>query len=893
MSSNIPRTAGELRAAFLQFFAEKGHTIVPSSGVVPRGDATLLFANSGMVQFKDVFTGKDPRPYTRAASAQKCIRMSGKHNDLENVGRTARHQTFFEMLGNFSFGDYFKRDAIAYAWEFLTRVCQIPKERLVVTVFGGEDGLPADDEARAIWKQVTGFGDDRVIGLGKKDNFWTMGDTGPCGPCTEIHYAMGAELLPPQTFGQEPAADGTGWVEIWNNVFMQFDRAADGTLTPLPKQCVDTGMGLERLAAVMQGVTSNYDTDLLRPLAEFAGQIAGKVYSPTDAEDNVSMRVMADHARLTAICLSEGVTPSNEGRGSALRSVMRRAIRHSKKLGIEELAFHRVTDKVVEMLSSVYPALLDQRAFIAQQVQAEERLFREKLPTGLALIADFTGWKTVNGERVMPGEFAHDLYATYGFPLDLTEVIGLEQGFAIDVRGFELAQQAHAEVSKGRAGSITKGTAEIFKELRTLLPKAVEFVGYEHESARSTVLFLLKDNARVDAVFAGDSCMIVTQTTPFYGESGGQVGDRGVLRTNNCEIQIDDAVKPLDGLVVHVGRVRSGSLSASTPVEAELLVDHAARSATRRNHSATHLLHWALRKVLGPTATQRGSKVGPDSLRFDYATERPLTESEIVRIEDLVNQDVLENLAIKTDVTSQEQARKAGAMMIFEENYGDVVRMLHIGSESVELCGGTHASRTGDIGLFKIVSEEPVARGVRRIVGVTGHNALAYVREQESRVRHTAALLKTGEAGLTERVKKLFDDQRELQKQLKLAEKKLAEGGSGADPTAGARQVGEHKILAVQAPVGDVAALRELAEKLRDKIAPSIVLVAGIDSGKVALVCTVSKELTAKFQAGKLVKELAAIVGGSGGGRPDMAQAGGPDVSKLDAMIDKFYAVLS
>ncbi|MDP3274141.1 MAG: alanine--tRNA ligase [Deltaproteobacteria bacterium] len=885
-------TADALRRAFLTFFEGKGHTVVASSGVVPRGDATLLFANAGMVQFKDVFTGKDKRSYTRAATAQKCIRMSGKHNDLENVGRTARHHTFFEMLGNFSFGDYFKRDAITYAWEFLTQVCGIPKERLVVSVFGGEDGLPADDEARAIWKEVTGFGDDRIFGLGKADNFWSMGDTGPCGPCTEIHYAMGDATLDPAQFGQEPGPDGVGWVEIWNNVFMQFDRAADGTLTPLPSPCVDTGMGLERLCAVMQNVTSNYDTDLLRPLAELAGELAGKAYTATASEDNVSMRVMADHARLTAICLSEGVTPSNEGRGSALRSVMRRAIRHAKKLGLEEQVFYRVCDRVVDMLGESYPSLRDRRAFIEQQVRAEEQLFREKLPLGLALIAEFSQWRVEGTVRTMPGDFAHKLYATYGFPLDLTEVIGQEQGFVIDHAEFAAAKESHAEVSKGTKGSIAKGTEEVFKQARLALTSPVTFTGYDSEEAQSSLTQVIVNGELVSSANEGDAVIFVTRETPFYGESGGQVGDVGSAETLLGRVTITDTQKPVEGLTVHVGVVTHGCVTVGETVT--LRVDHSARSATRRNHSATHLLHWALRKVLGSSATQRGSKVGPDTLRFDYATDRALTLDEQREIEDLVNADILANLPVTTAVTSQDEARKSGAMMIFEENYGDVVRMLHIGSESIELCGGTHASRTGDIGLFKLVSDEPLGRGVRRVMGVTGLNALALLREQDARVREASGLLKSAPAELVERVRRVIDEQKRLDKQVASLERKIAEGGTGgSDPLEGARTLGTLRALAWKAQVSDPAQLREIAEKFRDKLGSAAVLIAGVEQNKVSLVCTVSKDVSTRKNAGKIVKEIAAVLGGTGGGRPDMAQGGGSDVSKLDEAIERFYALLA
>jgi alanyl-tRNA synthetase len=894
------RTADEIRAAFLDYFRRQGHEVVASSGVVPKGDPTLLFTNAGMVQFKDVFLGKDVRPYKRATTAQKCIRMSGKHNDLENVGRTARHHTFFEMLGNFSFGDYFKRDAIRFAWELLTDVFGVPKERMVITVFGGEGGVPADDEARAIWREVTGFGDERIFGMGAKDNFWSMGDTGPCGPCTEIHFAMGDQDPDPRTFlNNEPRPDGTGWVEIWNLVFMQFNRDEKGALTPLPAQSVDTGMGLERLTAVLQGVTSNYDTDLFRPLIDLAAEIAGKKYTGSASEDDVSMRVIADHARLTAICLSEGVTPSNEGRGSALRSVMRRAVRHGVKLGIKEPFLDRVALKVVDMLGHQYPQLVERRAFIASQAREEEISFREKIPQGLKLIEEFQGWRVEGGRKVMPGETAFDLYSTHGFPLDLTEVIGEERGFVVDRAGYEAAREKHSQLSRTDRSGISRGTEEQYKTARQKLGQAVVFSGYDTEFDQDDVALILKGAEFVDALHEGEEGEVITRRTPFYGEGGGQVGDQGVIRAGDAVFRVTDTQKPLpDGsLVVHRGRMEKGTLA--TGAKATLEVDHALRSATRRNHSATHLLHWALRKVLGPSATQRGSKVGPDVLRFDYATNRPLTEDEIRRIEDLVNAEVLENLEVRTEVTSQEEARKKGAMMIFEENYGDVVRMLHIGRESVELCGGTHVRRTGDIGLFKIVADDAVSRGVRRIVATTGLNTLAYLRDVEARIEKAAAALKSSPADLVTRAGKIMDEQRELQKQIQDLKRKLASSGAAAtgpatDPTAEARTVGDAKVLAVRSPVSDPAAMREYAEKLRDKLGRAVVVLGSVtEDKKVALVATVSKDLTGKYPAGKLIKDVAAVVGGGGGGRPDMAQAGGTDPSRLDEALARVYTLIA
>ena len=894
-------TSDEIRSTFLNFFRERGHEVVASSGVIPRNDPTLLFTNAGMVQFKDAFLGVDRLHYTRATTSQKCIRMSGKHNDLENVGHTARHHTFFEMLGNFSFGDYFKREAITYAWDLLTKVWKLPTDHLVITVFGGEDGLPADDEARAIWREVTGFGDDRILGLGKADNFWTMGDTGPCGPCTEIHYFMGGGAPDVSRFGQEPGPDGAGWMEIWNLVFMQFNRAVkNGPLAPLPAPCVDTGMGLERITAVLQGVTSNYDTDLLRPLVERASAIIGQPYTATDNEHDVACRVIADHARMTAFAIAEGITPSNKDRGASLRSVMRRAIRHEYMRGVTAARFDEVVSLVVDRMGDAYPELRQHRDFIVTQAHEEDRRFRETIPAGLALLDAFTAWETnAIGQRVLPGEVAFDLHATHGFPLDLTELLGRERGFVIDMAGYEAARERHAAVSRGDTeGEGVSKEKRVRAEHREALARvggAVTFVGYDRETTTAPLGALLKGDFHakawtfVDALSAGDKGQVITSETPFYGESGGQVGDRGVIATPTGKFLVHDTQRPMTGLVVHVGEVLSGTITAGEL--ATLAVDGAARAATRRNHSATHLLHWALRKVLGPHAQQKGSKVAPEGLRFDYAAARALTPDEITRIEDLVNAEVLSNAEVVTEVTSQAEARAKGAMMIFEEKYGDTVRLLRIGSESVELCGGTHAARTGDIGLFKVVSDANVGAGVRRVEAVTGLGALALVRAQAATIQAVADALKAPVAEVSARVQKSVEHERELQKQIEDLKRQLT---TGAGSDAEVREVGDVKVIVARAPVGEEKAMREYADHLRDKHGRVVAVLGGVTAdGKALLVVAVSKDLTQRFHAGKIVGQLAAIVGGRGGGRPDMAGAGGPDAAKLDEALKSAWSVVA
>jgi alanyl-tRNA synthetase len=892
------KTSREIREAFLSHFAAHAHQRVASGPLVLKNDPTLIFANAGMVQFKDVFTGKETRGYKRATTAQKCLRISGKHNDLENVGVTARHHTFFEMMGNFSFGDYFKKDAIELAWSFITGEAGLglAPDKLVVTIFGGEDGLAADEEAGELWAETTGFAPERIIRMGKKDNFWSMGDTGPCGPCTEIHFWMGAGEADLTRFDQEPGPDGSGWVELWNLVFMQFERFADGRLVPLPAQSVDTGAGLERLTAATQGVTSNYDTDLLRPVVDLAAQLSGKTYGGTLAPDDVSMRVIADHARTTAFLIAEGVTPDKDGTSYVLRRVMRRGIRHGHRLGIERLFMHECAMKVVEMMGDVYPELRERAALIEDVAKQEEERFRRTMDKGLELLAKNTEWTETDGHKTLPGAIAFRLYDTFGFPIDLQDVIAQEQGFAVDHAGFkeELARaKERSQGSKVGHEAVSHVHHEVAKEIG-----AVSFVGYDKERAGSTVAALIKDGERVPALREGERGEIVTRVTPFYGESGGQVGDHGVIRashagqTGDAVFEVEDTQKPVEGLFVHRGVMQKGSFVVGAGVDLE--VDHARRSATRRNHSATHLLHWALRSVVGPTAMQKGSLVSSERLRFDYSGSRPLELAELAKIEDLVNAKILVNAPIETEVLPMADAKARGAIGLFEEKYGEVVRMLRMTDDSIELCGGTHASRTGDIGLFKILGESGVAAGVRRVEAVTGTGALQHVRTMERELGKTAALLKGSPAQTFEKVESLLGSVKEKNKEIDELRRKLMSGsGGGTDITKDAKEQAGVKVLGAIVEGGDGKALRELAEQLRDKLQPAVILLGTpTKDGRALLACSVSKDAMDRFKAGDIVKDAAAIVGGGGGGRPDFAQAGGNDPSKLAEAVARVYELV-
>jgi alanyl-tRNA synthetase len=908
-------TSTEVRRAFLDYFAARGHEVVASSPLVPQNDPTLLFTNAGMVQFKDVFVGKETRPYRRATSSQKVIRISGKHNDLENVGVTARHQTFFEMLGNFSFGDYFKEEAISYAWDLLTRVYALDPARMMITVFGGEQGIAADDEARAIWRRVTGLDERRIVGLGMKDNFWQMGETGPCGPCTEIHWFNGdvSGAVPYGSLGDEPTPDGLGWTELWNLVFMQFERSISPSgevgLTPLPKPCVDTGAGLERLSSVLQGVTSNYDTDLLRALVEKASEISGKRYRGSQADDDVSMRVIADHARTTAFLIAEGVFPDRAGREYVLRRVMRRAIRHGHRLGILEPFLHEVALEVVRLMGEQYPELAARSELIANVTEQEEERFRETIERGLKILEEEIARTQTSPGSALPGTTAFKLYDTYGFPVDLTQVIAAERGVPVDLEGYEKAldeQRARSEGSKVGDAAIEQVWHEVLEAVRRTPGGAVTFVGYEREEADGTVVAIVKQGQVAIRAIEGDEAMLITDVTPFYGEAGGQVGDKGTIERGGSDpmaFEVDDTQKPLPGVVAHVGRVKRGAVAVGDTVHLE--VNHETRAGTRRNHSATHLLHWALRTVLGEQATQKGSLVGPDRLRFDFAHNRPLRQEEVARIEDLVNRKILTDAPVVTEVLPIDEARRRGAVAIFEEKYGNVVRMLTMTPDSVELCGGTHARSLGEIGCFKMVSEQGLAAGVRRIEAATGLNALSYVRWVEGLANTAAQAAGTVMKDLPEKIGKLQQEKRRLEKQVADLKRKIALGtetgatakaelpGSTLGRAERARDIPGGKALAERIAVADAATLREVAETLCNRLGSAVVLVGAADADKAMLVLVVSKDLTNRYNAGKIIKDIAQMLGGSGGGRPDLAQAGGTQVERLDDALESLYARLA
>ncbi|HEY4157478.1 MAG TPA: alanine--tRNA ligase, partial [Polyangiaceae bacterium] len=795
-----------------------------------------------------------------------------------------------EMLGNFSFGDYFKEEAIVFAWEFLTKELSIPKERMIYTYFKGEQGVPEDTVARDLWRKVTGFGEDRVRGLGMSDNFWQMGDTGPCGPSSEIYFCNGPSV-DLNSFGEEQTPEGIGWMEIWNLVFMQFARsiAANGAakLDPLPAPSIDTGAGLERLSCAVQGKTSNYETDLLRALVDRAAELSKKRYGGSMAPDDVSMRVIADHARTTAFLIAEGVMPDRTARPYVLRRVMRRAIRHGHRLGIEQPFLHEVALKVVDLMGEQYPELYERRDHIVAVTEGEELRFRQTIERGLLLLEERFDALTREGKRELSGADAFQLYDTYGFPLDLTHVICSERGYTVDDAGYEAALKEAKERSEFKG--MEHAVEGVYREALAHVPGgAVRFTGYERDADQAELKAIVKGGQLVDSASEGDEVELVLDKTPFYGEAGGQIGDRGVARTASARVLIEDTQKPVSGLVAHRGRVEAGSLNVGESLE--LVVDVERRERIRRNHSATHLLHWALRTVIGGHAQQKGSLVGPDRLRFDFTSGRALTPAELAQVEDLVNQRTLGNHAVRTEVLSMEEARKRGAMMIFEEKYGDVVRLLTM-AESTELCGGTHARATGDIGLFKITGEQGVAAGVRRITAVTGEGALAYLRDLEASLLRVANLAKATPANVAEKVEKLTTRERQLEKQIDELERKLATGaGGGIDALlASAREIAGVKVLGVRSQVSDRGALRELAEQLRDRLGPSIVLVGSVAEGKAQLVLTVAKSLNDRFKAGELIRPIAGLVGGSGGGRPDMAQAGGTEIAKLDEAIEAIY----
>ena len=883
--------AHEIRRRFLDFFAGRGHAVVPSSSLVPANDPTLLFTNAGMVQFKDTFLGRDPRPYKRAVSVQRCIRAGGKHNDLDNVGFTDRHHTFFEMLGNFSFGDYFKHDAVRWGWEFLTQDLGIPAERLVVSVFSGEgEAAPADDEAYRLWTEYVP--EDRIYRLPAKENFWAMGDTGPCGPCSEIHIFHG-ERAPgdAKRVGKlGPAYEDTRYTELWNLVFMQYEKLADGSLVALPKPSIDTGAGLERLAAVLEGVGSNYRTSLLTPLIDLAKRLAGA--APGDLGPGESpFRVIADHARATAFLIADGVFPDKAGRSYVLRRIMRRAIRYGTNVGLERPFFHEVCKKVVEEFGEAYPQLVERQGTIDEVVRIEEDSFRRTLSRGLkrleAALTDLAP-----GERAFPPPVAADLYDTYGFPVDLTGIICKEKGLTLDEPAVEAAvreRQGHGDGGGSLGGD--KAIGDLYFKLKERHAAHAKFSGYERTEAVATVLALSVRGQEVEAAQAGDELEFVVDDTPFYAESGGQIGDIGRATgvEGDVEIDVSDTHKPTGDVHVHRGKLVRGALRVGQRLR--LTIDVERRDAIRRNHSATHLLHHALRAVLGTHVAQKGSLVAPDRLRFDFSHPRALTREQRLEIERRVNLEVLHNKPSQTRNLSMAQAKDTGAIGLFEAKYGEVVRVISIGGESVELCGGTHVERAGDIGLFAIVSEAGIAQGVRRIEAVTGMNSLTHLQQTRALLGDLAGALGTTDDRAVKKLDDLLDHVKEQQRKISELQRKLAVGGGGAGDSV--VEVGGVKLLAKLVTEGDPKALRQAGDTLRAQLGSGVVVLGAEREGKASLLVAVTKDLVDRVHAGNLIAAIVGHVDGRGGGRPDLAQAGGANPAGLKAALEAASAALA
>ena len=865
--------SAQIRQAFLDFFASKGHTIVASSSLVPVNDPTLLFTNAGMVQFKETFLGEETRDYCRAVSSQRCVRAGGKHNDLENVGYTARHHTFFEMLGNFSFGDYFKRDAILFAWEFLTSAqwLNLPRDKLWVTVYA------EDNEAYDIWHREVGIPAERLVRIGDNkgapyasDNFWMMGDTGPCGPCTEIFYDHGEGI-----WGGPPGSaeeDGDRYIEIWNNVFMQFNRDSAGVMHPLPKPSVDTGMGLERISAVMQHVHSNYEIDLFQALINAAAEATG-----TEDLENPSLKVLADHIRATAFLIMDGVLPSNEGRGYVLRRIVRRALRHGHKLGAKGVFFHRLLPALVAEMGVAYPDLVKKQAQIDKTIRGEEEQFAKTLDNGMAVLEE--GLATLDG-KVIPGSMVFQLYDTYGFPTDLTNDIARERGYELDMPGYDAcmaAQKARARAASQFGVDYTAGIH---------VSGATRFVGYGATQSSGQIVGLFVDGQEVDEISEGQQAVVILDETPFYAESGGQAGDSGYLEAAEGRFEVRDCRKQ-GSVHLHIGQMLTGTLKKSAAVESE--VDGRVRSATALNHSATHLLHAALREVLGDHVTQQGSLVNSQRLRFDFSHPEALSQKQIHDIEKRVNEEIRRNTPVQTELLAMEAAQQKGAMALFGEKYGDEVRVLTMGEGfSIELCGGTHATRTGDIGIMRIVSEAGIASGVRRIEAVTGSNALTLFDELDGTLDRVAATLKTSRSQLEEKARQLQEQNRLLAKEVDVLKMKLA-SSSGSDILASARDIGGARVLAMTVDGADAKTLRDLVDQMKSRVDDGVFLLAAVEGDKVALTAGVTKNLTMKIKAGDLMKFAAEPLGGKGGGRPDMAQGGGTNPEKLPEVLESVY----
>ncbi len=871
-------TGKEIRARFLQYFADRGHTVVASSSLIPHNDPTLLFTNAGMNQFKDCFLGLEDRGFYRAVSSQKCVRAGGKHNDLENVGRTARHHTFFEMLGNFSFGDYFKKEAIAFAWEFLTSDLGLDKNRLYVTVYTD------DDEAADIWHQQEGVPKERIYRFGEKDNFWSMGDTGPCGPCSEIFWDNG----PGVGCGSaecEVGCDCDRYMEIWNNVFMQFDRSADGKLTPLPKPAVDTGMGLERISTVMQGQQTNYNTDLFQGIIRHIEKLSGKKYGAND-KDDVSMRVIADHVRATTFLICDGALPSNEGRGYVLRRIMRRAARHAKMLGFAQPMLHKAVDAVNEMMGDAYPELFERESYIKKVVLAEEERFMETLDNGLRILNDEITNLRKKGSTTIPGDTLFKLYDTYGFPTDLTGDIVSSEGFTIDEAGFDLCMERQREQAREHwKGSGEEGVAAIQKALHTRGVRS-QFVGYSEQNTYAPVTVILKGGVEVQSATAGEIVELITESTPFYGDSGGQIGDTGTISTGGAHLTVLATLRPFPDLIIHRATVVNGTINAGDTADLKVAVEE--RNSTCRNHTATHLLQSALREVLGDHVKQAGSLVSSERLRFDFTHFSAMTNEELRRVEEIVNTFIMQNDDVHAREMAIQEAMESGATALFGEKYGDRVRVVKIGGVSSELCGGTHVQAAGDIGFFKIITETGIAAGVRRIEAQTGTGAMAFVRRLEDEQRKIATLVKAEGGDPVEKIERLLARQKELQREIETLQARLNAAKSG-DLLAGVREINGIKVLAVKVDAADPKALRDLADTLKEKLGPGVMLLGSDCDGKAALLVTVSKELTIRYKAGDIIKKLAPVIGGSGGGKPELAQAGGSDPARLNDALELFY----
>jgi alanyl-tRNA synthetase len=868
-------SATEIRRTFLDFFAKNGHEVVASSPLVPQNDPTLLFTNAGMVQFKNVFTGAEKRPYDRAATSQKCVRAGGKHNDLDNVGYTARHHTFFEMLGNFSFGDYFKEQAIELAWNLVTREFGLPKDRLLVTVYH------TDDEAAGYWKKIAGLSDDRIIRIATSDNFWAMGDTGPCGPCSEIFFDHGEGI-----YGGPPGSadeDGDRFIEIWNLVFMQYEQIAPGNRLDLPKPSIDTGMGLERIAAILQGQHDNYDIDIFRRLISASATASG---TEPDGPFRMSHRVIADHLRSSGFLIADGVLPSNEGRGYVLRRIMRRAMRHAHKMGVAEPLMYRLVPALIETMGDHYHELRRAQALITETLKLEETRFRQTLDRGMRLLEETT--QTLGADEKLPGEVAFRLYDTYGFPLDLTQDVLRAEGRGVDTAGFETSlAEARAKARASWSGSGEAATDRVWFEVRDAVG-ATEFLGYGATAADGVVQAVLIDGAPVDAADAGAQVALVVNQTPFYGESGGQMGDTGrITGEGGLEIEVTDTAKKLGDLIIHMGRVVAGRVTKGAAVR--LTVDTARRDALRAHHSATHLLHAALRRRLGDHVTQKGSLVAPDRLRFDFSQPTPIAREDLKAIEADVNRLIRANGEVGTRLMTPDEAIAQGAMALFGEKYGDEVRVVDMGSllgedgrssaYSVELCGGTHVTRTGDIGLFKIVSESGVAAGVRRIEAVAGDAALAHVELQQDRLAEASAVLKAPAAELVDRIQSLLDERKKLEAEVAKLRRDIATGGAGGGEQI--EQIGDVRFAGRVLDGVPAKELRGVADALKKQVGSGVVAIVGVHEGKAGVVVGVTEDLTGRFSAVELVRAAAEAMGGKGGGgRPDLAQAGGPEADK-------------